>query len=158
MALVTYKSSAGSGKTSTLVIEYLAIALKNPNQFRQIIALTFTKKATAEMKERLIEYLIVLKEMNAKQPNSSIDYVVIAIADKTGFDNNEIKQRSEILLTNILHNYGDFGFSTIDSFVVKIVRSFAHDLQLSSNFEIELDSNILIDEAINQLNELIGVN
>ncbi len=158
MSLITYKSSAGSGKTSTLVIEYLAIALQKPNQFRQIIALTFTKKATAEMKNRLIESLISLKDMDIDKPDGSIDYIIKAIADKTKFDNAEIKSKSRILLTNILHNYGDFGFSTIDSFVVRIVRSFAHDLQLSSNFEIELDSTILIQNAIEQLNESIGKN
>ena len=158
MSLVTYKSSAGSGKTSTLVIEYLCIALKKPHQFHQIIALTFTQKATAEMKERLIEYLILIKDMNVDNPADSISYVVKAISQKTTLNYIEIKQKSKILLTNILHNYGDFGFSTIDSFVVRIVRSFAHDLQLSSNFEIELDSNILIEEAIGELNELIGEN
>ncbi len=158
MSLITYKSSAGSGKTSTLVIEYLAIALQKPSQFRQIIALTFTQKATAEMKERLIDSLVSLKNMDETNPDSSIDYVIAAIAKKTGFNNQEIKFKSDLLLRNILHNYGDFGFSTIDSFVVRIVKSFAHDLQLSANFEIELDSNKLITEAIEQLNELIGRN
>jgi len=158
MSLVTYRSSAGSGKTSTLVIEYLAIALQKPGQFKQIVALTFTQKATAEMKERLVEYLISIKEMDAKKPDGSILYIIEAIRDKTRYNFHEIKSRAKVLLTNILHNYGDFGFSTIDSFVVKIVRSFAHDLKLSANFEIELDSSIIIEEAIGQLNELIGKN
>ncbi len=158
MALITYKSSAGSGKTSTLVIEYLSIALRNPNKFRHIIALTFTQKATSEMKERLLEILVSLKKIDINKPLGSIEYVVKSINEKTGFKTNEIINRSNILLSNILHNYSDFGFSTIDSFVVRIVKSFAHDLKLSSNFEIELDSSTLIEEAINQINELIGKN
>lgn len=156
MSLIAYKSSAGSGKTSTLVMEYLALALKNPKNFRQIIALTFTLKATSEMKERLIEYLVFLKNIDPNVTDNKDQYIIDNLKTKTGFNTNELKQQSGILLENILHNYGDFGFSTIDSFVVKIVRSFAHDLQLSSNFDIELDKNVLINNAIEQLYERIG--
>ena len=158
MNLKVYKSSAGSGKTSTLVIEYLSLALKNPFQFRQIIALTFTQKATNEMKNRLVNNLLKLKEMDSKNPDKEIEYIVNAIKTNTGFDNKKIKQQSGILLTNILHQYGDFGFNTIDSFVVKIVRSFAHSLKLAANFEIELDKNIIIEQAIEKLYESVGIN
>ena len=156
MTLKVYKSSAGSGKTSTLVIEYLSLALINPFQFRQIIALTFTQKATNEMKNRLINNLVKLKEMDVNNPNEDIAYIITALKENTGFDENKIKHQSKLLLSNILHQYGDFGFNTIDSFVVKIVRSFAHNLQLAANFEIELDNNILIEQAIEQLYENVG--
>ena len=158
MSLKVYKSSAGSGKTSTLVIEYLSLALVNPFQFRQIIALTFTQKATNEMKSRLINNLVKLKEMNPNKPGNDIAYIVNDLKKNTGFDEKKIKQQSKILLSNILHQYGDFGFNTIDSFVVKIVRSFAHNLQLAANFEIELDSSIIIEQAIEQLYEEVGKN
>ena len=158
MSLKVYKSSAGSGKTSTLVIEYLSLALINPFQFRQIIALTFTQKATNEMKNRLINNLVKLKEMDIKNPSEDINYIVKSLKENTGFNENIIKQQSKILLSNILHQYGDFGFNTIDSFVVKIVRSFAHNLQLAANFEIELDSSIIIEQAIEQLYDKVGKN
>jgi len=158
MSLKVYKSSAGSGKTSTLVIEYLSLALVNPFQFRQIIALTFTQKATNEMKSRLINNLVKLKEMNPEAPDDDITYIVNDLKKNTGFDEKRIKIQSKILLSNILHQYGDFGFNTIDSFVVKIVRSFAHNLQLAANFEIELDSSIIIEQAIEQLYEEVGKN
>ena len=157
MSLIVYKSSAGSGKTSTLVIEYLVLALKNPSQFRKIIALTFTLKATNEMKERLLQYLVYIKDYKSKEANPKMQFVVDDIIAKTGFDEEELMLRAEQLLSQILHNYSDFGFSTIDSFVVKIVRSFAHDLQLSSNFEIELDKDVLIHQAIEKMYENIGV-
>ncbi len=158
MSLVVYKSSAGSGKTSTLVIEYLALALKNPKQFRQIIALTFTIKATSEMKERLIEYLIYLQKMDIKNIDKNYKHIVDKVEEITGFNKQKIKNNSIILLNRILHNYGDLGFNTIDSFVVSIVRSFAHDLQLSTNFEIELDKSTIINDALDKLFELIGSN
>ena len=156
MSLIIYKSSAGSGKTSTLVIEYLALALKNPKNFRQIIALTFTIKATSEMKERLIDNLVYLKNMSLTDIDSNMQYIIKALQEKTGFKLIQLKEQSAILLQNILHNYSDFGFSTIDSFVVKIVRSFAHDLELSSNFDIELDKDVLINAAIEKLFDKIG--
>lgn len=158
MSLVVYKSSAGSGKTSTLVTEYLALALIKPKQFRQIIALTFTKKATLEMKNRLVEYLIYLQEMDIQNINDKYKHIVEKIEEITSFSKQNIKDNSKILLQKILHNYGDFGFSTIDSFVVKIVRSFSHDLQLASNFEIELDTDLIISQALEKFYQLIGKN
>ncbi len=158
MSLKVYKSSAGSGKTSTLVIEYLSLALVNPFQFRQIIALTFTLKATNEMKNRLINNLVLLKNMNIEKPDNSIAHIIKKLKENTGFDESKIKIQSKILLSNILHQYGEFGFNTIDSFVVKIVRSFAHNLQLAANFEIELDSSVIIEEAIEKLYDDVGKN
>jgi ATP-dependent exoDNAse (exonuclease V) beta subunit len=156
MSLLVYKSSAGSGKTSTLVIEYLALALKKPRQFRQIIALTFTIKATSEMKERLLEYLLYLQKMDIDNIDNSYKHIVEKLEEITGFEKQQIKNNSKILLNRILHNYGDFGFNTIDSFVIGIVRSFAHDLQLSTKFEIELNKSDIINEALNKFYELIG--
>lgn len=156
MSLIVYKSSAGSGKTSTLVIEYLALALKRPRQFRQIIALTFTIKATSEMKERLIEYLIYLQKMDINNIDNQYKHIVDKLEDITKFSKQNLKENSIILLNRILHNYSDFGFSTIDSFVVGIVRSFAHDLQLDAKFEIELDQESIINQALEKFYELIG--
>ncbi len=158
MNLIVYKSSAGSGKTSTLVIEYLALALKKPRQFRQIIALTFTMKATQEMKDRLLNYLVQLQSIDPQSPPSSFIYILEKLKEITLLSTSQLQQNAHILLQKIIHNYSDFGFSTIDSFVVKIVRSFASDLKLSSNFEIELDQNVLIDAAMEHFYELIGTN
>jgi len=156
MSLVVYKSSAGSGKTTTLVNEYLALAIKNPNRFGSIIALTFTIKATTEMKERVFKVLDKIIHLEQHQDDKGLASGMKHIRKATSFSDEKIKTQAKILLHNILHQYSDFAFSTIDSFVVNIVRSFAHDLNLSMDFNIELDTEVLIDEAIAMLFEKIG--
>ena len=156
MSLVVYKSSAGSGKTTTLVNEYLSLALRKPERFGNIIALTFTIKATTEMKDRVFVVLDKIIHLEQNQNDPGLDSGIEHIKNATGFTVDEIQSRSKKLLHNILHNYTEFSFSTIDSFVVNIVRSFAQDLNLPFDFNIELDSNLLIEQAIAMLFEKIG--
>ena len=156
MSLVVYKSSAGSGKTTTLVNEYLSLALLRPDRFGSIIALTFTIKATAEMKERVFQVLDKIIHLDSHQNDPGLLSGLEHIQQKTKLSIVEIQNRAKKLLKNILHNYSDFAFSTIDSFVMNVVRSFAHDLNLPLDFNVELDSNILIEHAIAMLFENIG--
>ncbi len=141
-----YKASAGSGKTYTLVKEYLRLALKSPLQFRHILAITFTNKAAAEMKTRIIEALEGLSKSESKYQSLNKE-----LCELTGKTENELKNDAAIILRNMLHNYADISVCTIDSFVHRIVRSFAYDLHLPMNFEIEMDSNELLNEAIQLL-------
>lgn len=160
---VTYNSSAGSGKTYTLVKEYLKIALetKSPTQYKHILAVTFTNKAAAEMKERIIESLKALAsdEELTGTPKFLLDDLLNPVAEGgLGIDANEIGDRSKKVLKSILHSYNDFGVSTIDKFTHKIIRTFAHDLQLPLNFDIELDDREVLGAAIDMLIAEVGNN
>jgi ATP-dependent exoDNAse (exonuclease V) beta subunit len=158
MSLVVYKSSAGSGKTTTLVNEYLSLALRKPERFGNIIALTFTIKATTEMKERVFVVLDKIINLDKYRDDLGLKAGIDHIKNATNLSEAEIRNRSKILLHNILHHYTDFSFSTIDSFVMNIVRSFAHDLNLPFDFNVELDSSFLVEQAIAMLFEKIGEN
>jgi ATP-dependent exoDNAse (exonuclease V) beta subunit len=156
MNFTVYRSSAGSGKTFTLVREYLRIALTDtsdpPQRYRKILAITFTNKAAAEMKERIIRSLKELSNPEAGKisPMSAI------LKEELQLDTLTLAERSSNLLRAILHNYTDFAIGTIDSFTHRIVRAFAHDLRLPVNFEVETDADKLIREAVDILVGKIG--
>ncbi len=156
MSFTVYKSSAGSGKTFTLVKEYLKIVLKNPSSFRNILAITFTNKAANEMKERILEYLKELSVVNKKENSKAIEALMPEIIEFTGLNENAIAERAEIVLGMLLHNFSDFSISTIDSFIHKIIRTFAYDLHLPVNFEVELDTEKLITKAVDILISNVG--
>jgi ATP-dependent exoDNAse (exonuclease V) beta subunit len=151
---VVYKSSAGSGKTYTLVKEYLKIVLRDPGKIRNILAITFTNAAAAEMKERIIAALgdlaalTGLTESNRPQKSNAL---LQDLKKETGLDSSEIIRNSQFALTLILHNYGEFSVSTIDSFAHRIIRSFAFDLHLPINFDVELDQDQMLSQAIDLL-------
>lgn len=160
---VTYNSSAGSGKTYTLVKEYLKIALGTDNQhaYRNILAVTFTNKAAAEMKERVISALQSLSGLVKLEGTPMFlmkDLILPVKEGGLGISREEISTRSEHVLSSILHNYNDFGISTIDKFTHKIVRTFAHDLHLPLNFEIEIDETEALSKSIDLLISEVGVN
>ncbi|PKQ45929.1 UvrD-helicase domain-containing protein [Confluentibacter flavum] len=145
-----YNASAGSGKTFTLVKEYLKILFiaKNLNYFKNILAITFTNKAVAEMKERIIETLMQFSEDTIlTYPNSMFD----SICNELNMQPLELHKKSEKLLHTIIHNYAAFDVSTIDGFTHKLIRTFAYDLKLPLNFEVELDQDALLNEAVDSL-------
>lgn len=148
-----YNASAGSGKTFTLVKEYLKILLSNEDifTFQRILAITFTNKAAAEMKERVLKNL---KEFSENE-ETAISKIIL---EETAIDRNTLQKRSEKILQAILQNYSAFYITTIDSFTYKIIKSFAFDLGLSQNFEVEMDAQELLDEAIDVLISRIGTN
>src|ERR1035437_8593876 len=117
---VVYKSSAGSGKTFTLVKEYLRLALlddkKTGYNFKSILAVTFTNKAAAEMKHRIIDALDKISS------SESLPFIGELICTELKITPEELKKRTQSLLTAILHNYSDFSIGTIDSFTHKIVK------------------------------------
>ena len=148
-----YKSSAGSGKTYTLVKEYLKIALGSdqPDRYRSILAITFTNKAANEMKERIIG---ALTQCASNEPFDMLDTLCIELNK----DESSLRKRASKTLEHILHHYADFGISTIDKFVHKIVRTFAYDLKIPINFEVEMDGEQLISTSVDQLLEQVGTN
>lgn len=137
--LVIYRSSAGSGKTYTLVFEYLKLVLQKPTLYRAILAITFTNKATEEMKSRIVEALVSISENLEPELQKSIH-------EQTGVPIQQLPDRATQVIENILHDYSGFAVSTIDSFFSKMVRSLARELHLPLRFNIELDITSVIRE------------
>jgi ATP-dependent exoDNAse (exonuclease V) beta subunit len=148
---IIYKSSAGSGKTYTLTLEYLKLALANPGAFRQILAVTFTNKATAEMKERILEFLERLsKEV---KPEEFLDQELMKYLK---IDAAELQSKARETLLDILHGYGFFAVSTIDSFFQRVIRSFAREMDLQAKFDLELDQDAVLERLVDRLVEKVA--
>ena len=153
-----YKSSAGSGKTYTLVREYLKLCLKSnsPNSYKTILAMTFTNKAATEMKERVIETLYAL---SVGEYHEAYDANYLKqISEHTGLKPTLIQTRSKVMLNNMLHNFSDLGICTLDKFTHRIVRTFAKDLKIPVDFNVEIDENGLLGQTIDLLVDEIGQN
>ena len=155
MELLVYKASAGSGKTFTLAVEYIKLLILNPRAYRQILAVTFTNKATAEMKERILTqlygiwkedpasdaYLKRIKEDLAKKPETA------SLSDR------ELRQRAGMALQYMLHDYSRFRVETIDSFFQSVMRNLARELELSPNLNIELNNAEVLSDAVDSMIE-----
>jgi len=147
-----YKSSAGSGKTFTLVKEFLKLCFREEsNYFSSILAITFTNKATQELKSRLLESL---KELAF--PERERGAMSKVLSTELEMEEEEIEQKAAAILSAILHNYGDFSISTIDRFSHRLIRTFAKDLKLPMNFQLEIDANRILEESIAALIESVG--
>lgn len=142
--LLVYKASAGSGKTYRLVAEYIKMLIKNPQAYREILAVTFTNKATAEMKNRIIDKLYKLKK--SEEP----DLLQTLIAE-TGKDEATISKQAGKALSYILHDYSMFSISTIDSFVQRIIQNLLWELGQHGNNELILEHKPYIEKATDVL-------
>ena len=145
-----YDASAGSGKTYALVKEYLKIILmahKN-DAYRNILAITFTNKAVHEMKSRIVGSL---SEFAKDEPTIKAQELMQDLARETGISIIQIKNKSQQIIKHIIHNYAAFDISTIDKFTHKVIRAFAHDLNLPVTFEVTLDTENLLTEAVDAL-------
>ena len=162
-----YKASAGSGKTFTLAVEYITLLAVNPMAYQNILAVTFTNKATAEMKQRILSTLYGISH-GLKGAEAYVDHILENIeAMKTlpqwqepaykkaleGFNRETLKQRTQEALENIVHDYSRFHIETIDSFFQGIVRDLANELELSTNLKVELDETEVLSDAIDQIIE-----
>lgn len=154
-SLKILKASAGSGKTFQLTLEYLTLVLENPDKFSSILAITFTNKAAAEMKKRILETLFEFK--NSSLDDLSTNKYVENIKNKIKISTIEIKNKSNIILSNILHNYSNFAITTIDSFFYSIFRTFALDLGYTTQISTELEVNNVIQKAVNTLITEVGI-
>ncbi|OUS12347.1 ATP-dependent helicase [Nonlabens dokdonensis] len=145
-----YSASAGSGKTYTLAQDYLTLLFKNSysNGYRKILAVTFTNKAVGEMKERILEYLY---KFTFEELEDSVTGIAAHIQQESGLNSEEFRKKAQAIFNQLLHDYSAFDIVTIDSFNHRILRTFAKDIDLPDNFEVELDSKRLISKAIHNL-------
>lgn len=148
--LKIYKASAGSGKTFQLVREYLAIAIGDKEEFKHILGVTFTNKATAEMKKRIIDELVLLKNGN---DSPHIQFLI----EKFKCSPDDLREKSEDVLKSILHDYSSFHITTIDSFFQKLIKSFAKDIGLSAGYSLEMDTNYVLKKCIENLIQDLNV-
>jgi ATP-dependent exoDNAse (exonuclease V) beta subunit len=152
--LKVYKSSAGSGKTFTLVLEFLALVLKDPQNYRRILAVTFTNKAAYELKERLLDALYAIA--NHKDDGAVKNVVLPYLISETMLDEQVLRDRATIVFHHILHHYSEFAVSTIDAFVQKLARTFTRELQLPAQYEILLETDILINLTRDRIIASVG--
>ena len=145
-----YDASAGSGKTYALVKEYLKIILVAPKNdaYRNILAITFTNKAVHEMKSRIVGSL---SEFAKDEPSEKAQDLMQDLAIETELSIIQIKTKSQQIIKHIIHNYAAFDISTIDKFTHKVIRAFAHDLGLPMTFEVTLDTENLLVEAVDAI-------
>ncbi|MEO9532915.1 MAG: UvrD-helicase domain-containing protein [Crocinitomicaceae bacterium] len=156
-SLLIYNASAGSGKTYTLVKEYLRIILRNKNgdNFKKVLAMTFTNKAANEMKERVLDKLIQLSKPAFNKSEEDLKEAQ-NFAQDFGCGVDDLTERAENALNKILHNYGMFSVMTIDKFTHKVIRTFSKELGLSLDFDVELDVNTLRKNVTDLLFDQIG--
>ena len=157
MELLVYKASAGSGKTFTLAVEYIKHLIINPHAYRQILAVTFTNKATAEMKERILTQLYGIWK-GAPSSEAYLERIKnyklkIKGEGGGGLTDKEIRQRAGIALQYMLHDYSRFRVETIDSFFQSVMRNLARELELSPNLSIELNNSEVLSDAVDSLIE-----
>ncbi len=145
-SLIVYKASAGSGKTFTLATEYIKQLVQNPQNYRAILAVTFTNKATEEMKMRILSQLYGIW----KQLADSESYVH-KIETDTGLSRECIRQRAGEALHLLLHNYNSFRVQTIDSFFQSVLRNLARELELTANLRVGLSGDQVEEMAVDQL-------
>ncbi len=141
--ITIYKASAGSGKTFQLTGEYLKLIFNPSNSFKNILAVTFTNKATGEMRERILNELYLLSE---GKPSGHTE----AIQKEFSLSNDDLKIQARELLNTILHSYGNFNVSTIDSFFQIILKTFIREIGLNAGFSVELNFQQVLEISIEQ--------
>lgn len=151
--LTVYKASAGSGKTFAITAEYVTLLLEEgPQAYRHILAVTFTNKATAEMKLRILQSLWELSVMadnrRAQEHTAFQQTILERLPQLTA---GEIRQRAQVALQAILHGFDYFHIETIDSFFQTLLSNLARELNLSSSFKVDINDKQVIDQAVDRL-------
>ena len=141
-------ASAGSGKTFQLALKYISDIIKRPEKFRNILAVTFTNKATEEMKSR------ILKEINTLASGHNSIYME-ELRENVAMSESQIRQQALRARTLILHDYSRFSVLTIDRFFQRILRAFIQELGIDLNYNIELDTTTLLQRSADSLVESI---
>ena len=147
-----FQASAGAGKTFTLIKEYLKLCLASEGSvanFRNILAITFTNAAANEMKAKIVKTLCEIIESKEVDPKT----MEAKLIEEMGVSDDELKRNAQSLMTCIMHDYSSFCVSTIDAFVQKLSRSFAHDLGLPSQYAVSIDT----DEVAETITEHLGL-
>ncbi len=143
-SLEIYKASAGSGKTFQIVREYLKMVFKRPEAYKNILAVTFTNKATGEMKDRILKDLAALASGNS---SGHLDFLKIEFHQSE----DQIRSTAAKILKLILHDYSRFSVSTIDSFFQRVIRAFSREMRLNASYRTELDAQMVLEEAVDRL-------
>lgn len=147
-----YRSSAGSGKTRTLAKGYLTLALRfRSDYYKHILAVTFTNKATQEMKDRILRYLDAFSR-------GQTDSLASELMQELNLNPAEFKERCNDLRTNILHNYSQFSISTIDAFFQQVIRSFTREAGLAGDYRLEVENEEVMAEVVDKLVDELGEN
>lgn len=146
-SLTIYTASAGSGKTFRLAVEYITLLIKNPENYRHILAVTFTNKATEEMKMRIITQLSGI----SKAKSSSQPYLDEIKKKLTKMSEEEIRERAKHALHILLHDYTYFRVETIDSFFQSVLRNLARELDLTPNLRVDLNDEGVKNEAVDKM-------
>ena len=142
--LTIYKASAGSGKTYTLSRDFISLVITDPELYKHILAVTFTNKATDEMKNRILDEL---HKLSAGKPSPMMEF----IATENALTETEVSGRAEIILETILHNYSRFHIETIDRFFQRAIRAFTKEIGLSGGYQIEIDSERVLSESVDEM-------
>ena len=152
---IIYNASAGSGKTYTLVRNYLVKVLSSSDlgRFKKILAVTFTNKAVAEMKERILSSLYHFSQPQVSKEHQSM---FTEIQNELQLNQEDLQQKAKKVLHYLLHNYTAFNVQTIDKFTQSVIRTFAFDLNLNNNFGVELDSTSILEYAVDELLNQVG--
>ena len=151
-SLIVYKASAGSGKTFTLAVEYIKLLIQNPTAYRNILAVTFTNKATGEMKERILSQLYGI----ANGDKDSEAYLQ-KICEELEMSPEVVRTNASKALTKLIHDYSRFQVTTIDSFFQMVMRNLARELGLGASMNIELDTTSVLDKAVDALIEKLDI-
>ncbi|WP_445386579.1 UvrD-helicase domain-containing protein [Robiginitalea sp. IMCC44478] len=148
-----YNASAGSGKTFTLTLEYLKLLLRpGANQaFRKILAITFTNKAVTELKQRILHSLVAFSSLDSLKETAKEYPLFKILQEELEMDPKVLSDKSRRILKEILHNYAFFDISTIDKFNHRLLRTFSKDLSLPANFEVVIDSDFMLETAVDNL-------
>ncbi|KEQ30817.1 DNA helicase UvrD [Pedobacter antarcticus 4BY] len=154
LPLKILQASAGSGKTFSLTAHYLTLLLSAETKYREILAVTFTNKATEEMKGRIME---VLRGF-AIGDSGVQDYRELVLKAHAGMTTQQLQEKSEKIYKRILHDYSRFSISTIDGFVQKVIRGFAFELGLDSGYALEMNFEKVKNELADKLDEQLDTN
>ena len=149
--LLVYKASAGSGKTFTLAVEYIKLLILNPRAYRNILAVTFTNKATTEMKERILSQLYGIW-INDKSSKAYLE----KITEELGMPKEQIRMAAGKALHLMIHDYSRFRVETIDSFFQSVMRNLARELELGANLTIELNNMEVLSDAVDSMIEKLN--
>lgn len=148
MPLLIYTASAGSGKTYLLAYTYIRLVLSadDPMRFTRILAVTFTNKATEEMKSRILKYL---KQLHGGDPETAS--MLVALQRDTGLGPETLRRKAGEVLHALLNHYDRFSVSTLDSFFQKIIHAFVFETGLSPDFILEIDESAILERAVDHL-------
>ena len=142
--LRVYRASAGAGKTFALTMEYFKIVFNASSEYKNVLAVTFTNKATEEMKSRIV------RELNKLAEGQKSDYWE-ELKRTLKLTDEQVRERAGVLRTLILHDYGRLSVTTIDRFFQRVIKAFTRELGIFPGYNVELDSDYVLQRAVDQV-------